>query len=618
MKSQTYDIFISYRREGGESAAQMIYDRLTESGYHVFLDRESLNSGDFDTKIYSVIDDCKDFLLILSPDALDRCQHSDDWVRREAEYALLKNKNIIPVIMKGFSFPEILPSSISALPSKNGVELNYEFLEAFLEKLEGFLKSSPDLFHSIRKNRLLKKSLPLFLALLAVMVIGIIGKLAYTYINSNYPFTAAQKNLTEEYLKYIDYNLVDINLMAGILTEAYDRCSYYYQESSDESQKILTSLDTAIYELTQIDTSANSMTPELKEKLKDSPFDLADAEALHNYVEICAADGIGNLQFIKKVIGGELAVSDYDASRIVNCYREFYNQELLVVSYALNENLLPVTDKETLSEFKSVSLPLFVNLPIQSMQWSDSKDELQAAQNSCNETMQQLTTELASITGTMNMETSKEEEEYVQLLMELGLTREEALESVLDFSDAANRLTIKKTELEKEQQELEELKAEMRRKFAPSSEDSVDLLWGKMLRFLNVNMYDEALNCLDYVREVQRDVDEYSPIYTAACASFIKNISKTGINYGLMITGYDPDNVNPYYEIGDVIISYNGSVVHNKTEYDAAKQGGPAEGTVKVVVMRLNDDDTWKQLTMDIPADAPGVYLSNMTEKEYE
>lgn len=56
MKDQVYEIFISYRREGGESVAQTIYDRLTEIGYRVFLDRQSLNSGDFDVKIYSVFD----------------------------------------------------------------------------------------------------------------------------------------------------------------------------------------------------------------------------------------------------------------------------------------------------------------------------------------------------------------------------------------------------------------------------------------------------------------------------------------------------------------------------------------------------------------------------------
>ena len=42
-----YDIFISYRRDGGDTLSQLIYDRLTHRGYRVFLDIESLNAGKF-------------------------------------------------------------------------------------------------------------------------------------------------------------------------------------------------------------------------------------------------------------------------------------------------------------------------------------------------------------------------------------------------------------------------------------------------------------------------------------------------------------------------------------------------------------------------------------------
>ena len=62
-----YDIFISYRRDGGESTAKILRDKLSELGYQVFFDVESLRSGDFNTKLYSVIEECEDFLLVLSP-----------------------------------------------------------------------------------------------------------------------------------------------------------------------------------------------------------------------------------------------------------------------------------------------------------------------------------------------------------------------------------------------------------------------------------------------------------------------------------------------------------------------------------------------------------------------
>ena len=68
-----YDIFISYRRDGGEFLGKSLYDKLTDAGYRVFFDVESLRSGKFNTQLYQVIAECQDFILLLPKGALDRC-----------------------------------------------------------------------------------------------------------------------------------------------------------------------------------------------------------------------------------------------------------------------------------------------------------------------------------------------------------------------------------------------------------------------------------------------------------------------------------------------------------------------------------------------------------------
>ena len=40
-----YDIFISYRRDGGEYTAKILRDHLQEDGYRAVFDVESLRSG---------------------------------------------------------------------------------------------------------------------------------------------------------------------------------------------------------------------------------------------------------------------------------------------------------------------------------------------------------------------------------------------------------------------------------------------------------------------------------------------------------------------------------------------------------------------------------------------
>lgn len=129
-------IFISYRREGGESLAALLYERFTRMGYRVFYDVESLRSGDFNEKLLDVIAECEDMLLVLPPNGLDRCiGNPQDWVRREIAHAVKLQKNIIPVMMRNFVFPENLPEDISAIERMNGVSANMEYFDAVVHKI---------------------------------------------------------------------------------------------------------------------------------------------------------------------------------------------------------------------------------------------------------------------------------------------------------------------------------------------------------------------------------------------------------------------------------------------------------------------------------------------------
>jgi hypothetical protein len=143
--NKNYDIFISYRRDGGETMAILLHDRLSAKGYNVFLDVESLNSGKFNTQLLKVIENCKDVIAVLSENSLDRCANEDDWVLAELAHSFKHGKNIIPFMLRGFEWSESLPDSISELPLQNGVNANSnEYFDASVERLiTKFLKSSP-------------------------------------------------------------------------------------------------------------------------------------------------------------------------------------------------------------------------------------------------------------------------------------------------------------------------------------------------------------------------------------------------------------------------------------------------------------------------------------------
>lgn len=144
-----YDIFISYRREGGYDTAKHLYDLLARDGYRVSFDIDTLRSGDFDTQLYYRIDQCTDFILIIDQHAFDRtidCNFDPkkDWLRCELAYALKKNKNIIPVFLSGVSnFPDNLPIDVVEVTKKNSPEYNRYHFNAFYDDLKKrFIQSS--------------------------------------------------------------------------------------------------------------------------------------------------------------------------------------------------------------------------------------------------------------------------------------------------------------------------------------------------------------------------------------------------------------------------------------------------------------------------------------------
>lgn len=140
-----YQVFISYRRDGGEYLAGRISDKLRERGFKVFYDVESMRSGTFNTQLLEAIDVCEDFLLVLPPNGLDRCIDEEDWVRKEIVHALKCKKNIIPIMMRDFEFPENLPKEIEIVKNYEGVRAASDYFDAVIDRIQSLLVSTAGL-----------------------------------------------------------------------------------------------------------------------------------------------------------------------------------------------------------------------------------------------------------------------------------------------------------------------------------------------------------------------------------------------------------------------------------------------------------------------------------------
>lgn len=118
--STLYDVFICYRRDKDAETAKRLQDILAGKGYRVFCESDPFSSGEFNRELLGIIERCTDFLMILSPGALDRDDNIDEWirVRMELSCAMRGKKNVIALTDDHFVYPEELPEDILSLREK--------------------------------------------------------------------------------------------------------------------------------------------------------------------------------------------------------------------------------------------------------------------------------------------------------------------------------------------------------------------------------------------------------------------------------------------------------------------------------------------------------------------
>lgn len=615
------NVFISYRRDGGEHTARMLHDKLTQLGYRVFYDIESMQSGNFDDRLYKVIEECDDFLVILSPGALENTDNREPWIIREIAYALKHDKNIIPIMVRNFEFPQHMPEEIEQLRYKNGLPADTQFFAAFIKKLEEFLQSKPS------KVIRFKRVMPVAIA--AVLIImSILGAAAWN--NSAlfpYPRTNAEKNLTRDLLYYIEINLLQIEQMAECMNEVYATCDrqlMYEDQTPDSLKQVMRQYRSVLY---QMNMEEGTMSSELTSALQDSPFSVADIAELYNIKLSYQEEFLNDIYYLEYLISNE-TMDKGTRKEVMDSYRSLMDEQMKALAYGANEVLLPVKNEKALEEFKQAFLPMLRYIPLTAAGWSYDEKALESAENNCYENINKIMVEYSVLIGEENMALIEEETRYVMFLVEQGYTVAEAEQEVDQITAQANdvlekliALQEKAKELERLEEELAKAKENIKEKFAPADGDSGDVLWGKMLRFLNVKLYDDALVCLDAYRETMRAEGENVEQYTAATARFIRNISNTGIDYGVLIVDYEfGETDSDPRKIGDVIIAVNDKPCHNAEEYTTLREAIVDTKEYTIVVLRDSDDDigTLKQVQLTIPADSQRLYVLSMTEKTYD
>ena len=236
-----YDIFISYRREGGAQYARILQLVLQQMGYKVFLDYDELTDGIFGDHIKEAIKEASIFMIILSQHSMDRCVNENDWLRQEILLAVQEQKHIIPVNPDGV-FRGLSNASREKIPAEIvNIVNNYQhseigFGQTLWVTIELMVKNriAPKLGERTKiqskqniddinrlassiKSDSLKTKMRWFIAVVVALVVLIIGASLLSDRDRNDPDSAIvlREELHEKYRNfnlYLKPNLTEIQL----------------------------------------------------------------------------------------------------------------------------------------------------------------------------------------------------------------------------------------------------------------------------------------------------------------------------------------------------------------------------------------------------------------------
>lgn len=536
---EAYDVFISYRRDGGEHAAKRIQEALLARGYRVFLDMESLRSGPFNTMLLDVIDSCTDFLLILPPSGLDRCEAEQDWVRLEVEQALRGGKNIVPILLRGFEFPQALPASMEKLRFMNGISATTEYFDAFVEKLCGqFLQTKPAMRRRIGQNPVLRRVLPFIAALLLLLALLIGGYSLYSRAQAVFPRTRQEKNTLQNTIQYMTDNLARMNIAFGAYDGAIKACRAYIGE---ETPQALSQAEDAV-------RRAQSAVRENEEKLTPLPDTLAgqinqtilpqgDIAAMYSMLQAQAESMLGSLDMMAFYLHDDITNKQTKLAYL-DALAECSSYDKDILFYGVNDALLNV-DEAALVELKTEMLPTMSYMFV-TQAWQSEEANLDSLSNRAFSAYEEKTVEIASLVGDERR--------------------------LLDQEQAA---------LDVREERLRDLQSEIRETLTPLDGDDFDTLWAKMICANWKGFYDITDACIERIQAqcvqdaleqthgegISGEVESLLPVI----AAYYAQAGESGYNYGCIL-GTVQDGESPY-QTGDILIAIGDKPIYSYEDY---------------------------------------------------
>lgn len=555
-----YDVFISYRRSSYESA-NLIATRLKAAGYRVFFDLETMRSGPFNAQLFSVIEGCVDVVLVLPPDALDRCHNEEDWVRKEVLHAMKHKKNIIPILLNGFKWPEVMPKGMEQLAMYQSVAASIDFFDLAMERVESYLNSRKYTRARVAARWSAFVAMALIVLCCAAMLI----------------FRTLAKPVCKQVVDHMSLKVCVADLLLAdnkLLAEEWSK----YDIENRDGEKIALCKNIVRNNIAEYLPSVEpTITLSAWQRFLLSLYGVhyTDVASVDIYLQSMYSEIEGNLELIEQLITRKTILpSDYDmATKLFKVYQ--LNGESLYYTYMQIVNQLPDSSREGYYEV----VAMFENMPDAGLgrnridytkQVERRKGESERIMDTLKQSIDEVKDEIFVQEQQIDSMYRAMVDKYRANVKRLAINPEE------EMGYNWYRITVQASALA--------LSVEMRRE---------DLATGDKPNPLTPQMVLVDMNrLLDDFSRYYSDVQ-----YVDAARAFYRQMAEDNYMGGVLITQFAEGKTHDVYRVGDIIVEWNGERVKNLSQLQSAYA---KSATGKVKLLRL-EDAKLKSLTIPVP-----------------
>lgn len=414
---------------------------------------------------------------------------------------------------------------------------------------------------------------------------------------SSYPRSRQERELTGQITQAVLDNMTGLDAVSIYYQKGIAACRRYVDGGQNETAW-LEEMDTVRNGIRQ--QAGSPVSQELLDACEDSPFSQTELSVLPDYVENTRDACADDMDFLMDFLSLNVDTNSLYCMLILDNYEEVAQEDLLVFWYGANEFLVPITEQEVWDAFagEAQKLPSFQQI---AKDRAASAEEALALQENHFQQMERLSDELALLTGQMQGELNAEREELKNLLIQrLGMSEDSAqalVDHISRISALEQLVEEEKKELEDKQAQLDTLQQQMREKFAPLEDDDSGILWSKAKRFAGVKMYEDAVGCLELLKD--RQDEEFSAECCEAGMVFYRSAPAMGYPYGVMVLSPPPEGEMSPYQVADVVVSINGQPVYDVDTYVAFADVRKEDHTAQV--LRKSDTGELVLTSLEVP-----------------